>query len=192
MLVQHVPSSKKATAVKVRSQYSGPQADEVVEHMLACKPRGPLVLHVAKLFPRTDGTKFDAFGRIMSGTLRPGEAPACLPLLPAFAACLCCLPACLPAFAACLPAFAACLPAFAACLCCLPACLLLCCAVLCMSAPEHAMPAAPGHVSQHTRLPEPASAGVQVSCLAALLPCCLAALLPCCLAALLPCCLAAC
>jgi hypothetical protein len=125
MLVQHVPSSKKATAVKVRSQYSGPQADEVVEHMLACKPRGPLVLHVAKLFPRTDGTKFDAFGRIMSGTLRPGEAPACLPLLPAFAACLCCLPACLPVCLCCLPACLCCLPL-------LPACLptaVLCCAV---------------------------------------------------------------
>ena len=73
MLVQHVPSSKKATAAKVSLLYSGPQADEVVEHMTGCKPRGPLVLHVAKLFPRQDGSKFDAFGRIMSGTLRTGE-----------------------------------------------------------------------------------------------------------------------
>lgn len=41
--------------------------------MLGCNPRGPLVLHIAKLFPRSDCSKFDAFGRIVSGTLRSGD-----------------------------------------------------------------------------------------------------------------------
>jgi U5 small nuclear ribonucleoprotein component len=41
--------------------------------MLSCNPRGPLVLHIAKLFPRSDCSKFDAYGRIISGTLRPGD-----------------------------------------------------------------------------------------------------------------------
>jgi translation elongation factor EF-G len=34
---------------------------------------GPLVLHVAKLFPKNDASSFDAYGRIFSGTLRPGD-----------------------------------------------------------------------------------------------------------------------
>jgi U5 small nuclear ribonucleoprotein component len=42
--------------------------------MLACLPgAGPLVLHVAKLFPKNDASSFDAYGRIFSGTLRPGD-----------------------------------------------------------------------------------------------------------------------
>lgn len=34
---------------------------------------GPLVLHIAKLFPKNDCSSFDAYGRILSGTLRPGD-----------------------------------------------------------------------------------------------------------------------
>lgn len=41
--------------------------------MSACNPRGPLVVAVAKLFPRQDCSRFDALGRVMSGTLRPGD-----------------------------------------------------------------------------------------------------------------------
>lgn len=38
------------------------------------------MLHVAKLLPKPDGSAFDAYGRIISGTLRPGDevrAPHC-------------------------------------------------------------------------------------------------------------------
>jgi translation elongation factor EF-G len=38
---------------------------------------GPLVLHVAKLFPKNDASSFDAYGRIFSGTLRPGDEVSC-------------------------------------------------------------------------------------------------------------------
>ena len=41
--------------------------------MRACNPRGPLVVYVCKLFPKTDCSRFDAFGRIMSGTVKPGD-----------------------------------------------------------------------------------------------------------------------
>lgn len=41
--------------------------------MTGCNPRGPLVLHIAKLFPKQDCSRFDAFGRIVSGVLRPGD-----------------------------------------------------------------------------------------------------------------------
>ncbi|KAL6759260.1 elongation factor EF-Tu-like protein [Haematococcus lacustris] len=73
MLVQGVPSSKKATAKKVAQDFTGPLDSEVAEFMTACNARGPLVMHVAKLFPKADCSRFDAFGRIVSGTLRPGD-----------------------------------------------------------------------------------------------------------------------
>lgn len=41
--------------------------------MKACNPRGPLVIHIAKLFPKTDVSAFDALGRILSGTVKPGD-----------------------------------------------------------------------------------------------------------------------
>ena len=49
------------------------QDGEVVDFMTACNPRGPLVVHITKLFPKQDCTRFDAFGRIISGTIRPGD-----------------------------------------------------------------------------------------------------------------------
>lgn len=72
-VVAHVPSAKKATAKKVQQDFTGPQDSEVAEFMLGCNPRGPLVLHIAKLFPQPDCARFNAFGRILSGTLRPGD-----------------------------------------------------------------------------------------------------------------------
>lgn len=73
MLVAHVPSSRRATPAKVAAHYSGPPDSPAVSFMDACNPRGPLVVAVAKLFPRQDCSRFDALGRIMSGTLRPGD-----------------------------------------------------------------------------------------------------------------------
>jgi 116 kDa U5 small nuclear ribonucleoprotein component len=41
--------------------------------MKECNARGPLVIHIAKLIPKQDCSSFDAFGRIFSGTVRPGD-----------------------------------------------------------------------------------------------------------------------
>lgn len=73
MLVKHVPSAKRATLKKVEHDYTGPMDSDIAEYMRACNARGPLVLHIAKLFPRQDASRFDAYGRIISGTLRPGD-----------------------------------------------------------------------------------------------------------------------
>lgn len=40
--------------------------------MLACDPKGPLVIHIAKLYTKADCSAFDAFGRVFSGTAVPG------------------------------------------------------------------------------------------------------------------------
>ena len=62
--------------------YTGPQADsELVEHMRACNAKGPLIVQIAKLFPKSDCSAFDAFGRVYSGTVRPGDkVPRVTPL----------------------------------------------------------------------------------------------------------------
>lgn len=73
MLVRNLPSSKKATAAKVERCYTGPQDSTLAEHMRACNPHGPLVVYICKLFPKKDCSRFDAFGRIMSGTVKPGD-----------------------------------------------------------------------------------------------------------------------
>ena len=52
---------------------AGPQDSELAAHMRACNPRGPLVVYICKLFPKADCSAFDAFGRIMSGTVKPGD-----------------------------------------------------------------------------------------------------------------------
>ena len=59
---------------QVERLYTGPQADsQLVAHMKACNAKGPLVIHIAKLFPKQDCSAFDAFGRILSGTVCPGD-----------------------------------------------------------------------------------------------------------------------
>ncbi|KAK9817833.1 hypothetical protein WJX72_002861 [[Myrmecia] bisecta] len=73
MMVQHFPSSKQGNTNKVERIYTGPQDSAVVEHMKLCNPKGPLVIHVAKLFPKQDCSAFDCFGRVMSGTVHVGD-----------------------------------------------------------------------------------------------------------------------
>lgn len=53
--------------------YTGPQDADIVEHVKACNPRGPLLIHIAKLYPKQDCSTFDAFGRVFSGTVKPGD-----------------------------------------------------------------------------------------------------------------------
>jgi hypothetical protein len=50
----------------------------------ACWCLGPLVMHIAKLFPKNDCSSFDAYGRILSGTLRPGDEVRGGPRCPAY------------------------------------------------------------------------------------------------------------
>lgn len=37
-----------------------------------CNPEGPLMVHVTKLYNKPDCSKFDAFGRVFCGTIKPG------------------------------------------------------------------------------------------------------------------------
>ena len=59
--------------LQVRRLYTGPQDDEIMAHAISCNSKGPLLIHIAKLFPKPDVSSFDAFGRIFSGTVKPGD-----------------------------------------------------------------------------------------------------------------------
>ena len=73
MIVKHIPSPIKAAKGKVSRCYTGPLNSKVAQSMMECSSRGPLMIHVVKLYPSPDGQSFSAFGRIYSGTVKPGD-----------------------------------------------------------------------------------------------------------------------
>jgi U5 small nuclear ribonucleoprotein component len=74
MLVKHIPSAKEATSRRIELCYMGPQDSETVRQMKACEPQGPLCMYVTKMFPKKDCSGFDAFARIVSGTVKVGDS----------------------------------------------------------------------------------------------------------------------
>lgn len=40
---------------------------------MECDPRGPLMIHCVKMYASADGLTFSTFGRVYSGTVKPGE-----------------------------------------------------------------------------------------------------------------------
>ena len=63
--------------VQVERTYTGPQtgSEDVVEHMKSCNPRGPLIIQVAKLFPKSD---VSSFGKAPSlGGCMPSSLACC-------------------------------------------------------------------------------------------------------------------
>ncbi|PNS17976.1 U5 small nuclear ribonucleoprotein component [Sphaceloma murrayae] len=73
MLVRHVPSPVQGTKQKLDKYYTGPTDTKTAEAMLKCDQDGPLMVHVTKLFSSQDATTFNAFGRVLSGTAKPGQ-----------------------------------------------------------------------------------------------------------------------
>ena len=73
MVLQHVPSPVAGAENKLLRHYTGPLDTKVAAAMSSCDQNGPLVIHVTKLFSSSDAASFRSFGRVMSGTARPGE-----------------------------------------------------------------------------------------------------------------------
>ncbi|PLB44689.1 putative U5 snRNP component [Aspergillus steynii IBT 23096] len=73
MIIQNVPSPLEGSRKKLERHYTGPLNTKIAAAMTACNADGPLVIHVTKLFNNSDASSFHAFGRIMSGTARPGQ-----------------------------------------------------------------------------------------------------------------------
>ena len=73
MVVAHIPSPIEGAERFVKNYYTGPRDTPVGDAMVACDPKGPLMIHISKLFNSPDATSFDAFGRILSGTIEAGQ-----------------------------------------------------------------------------------------------------------------------
>ncbi|PKI66741.1 110 kDa U5 small nuclear ribonucleoprotein component CLO [Punica granatum] len=74
MLIHHVPSAKDAARKKVEHIYTGPHDSMIYEAMENCDPSGPLMVNVTKLYPKSDCSVFDAFGRVYSGEIQTGQS----------------------------------------------------------------------------------------------------------------------
>lgn len=98
MIVKNVPSPAVAAPGKVARCYSGPLNSKIAKSMLNCNPNGQLIIHVVKLYSKSINSEstpapsaaddeeeageksgggyqhsFSAFGRIYSGSVRPGD-----------------------------------------------------------------------------------------------------------------------
>ncbi|KAI9828933.1 MAG: hypothetical protein M1826_005856 [Phylliscum demangeonii] len=74
MIVEHIPSPVVGAAQKFDRYYTGPGDATISSAIRGCDPEGPLVVHVTKLLNTSDARGFYSFGRVMSGTARPGQA----------------------------------------------------------------------------------------------------------------------
>ncbi|XP_076918010.1 110 kDa U5 small nuclear ribonucleoprotein component CLO [Bidens hawaiensis] len=73
MLVHHIPSAKEAASKKVDHIYTGPRSSRLCTAMSNCDPSGPLMVNITKLYPKSDCSVFDAFGRVYSGEIHTGQ-----------------------------------------------------------------------------------------------------------------------
>ncbi|OAQ78021.1 elongation factor 2 [Purpureocillium lilacinum] len=72
MIVQHIPSPVEGAQRYLERYYTGPLDSKIAASMAKCDQDGPLVIHVTKLFSSSDAKSFYSFGRVLSGTVRPG------------------------------------------------------------------------------------------------------------------------
>jgi U5 small nuclear ribonucleoprotein component len=70
---QHVRNPVESAPRKIRHTYTGSLSTAIGQALLSCSPKGPLMLHVSKNIPRADGTVFDNFGRVFSGSVKVGD-----------------------------------------------------------------------------------------------------------------------
>ncbi|WEW58515.1 hypothetical protein PRK78_003983 [Emydomyces testavorans] len=73
MIVDHIPSPLEGAPKMLDKYYTGLLDTKVATGMLSCDQDAQLVVHITKLFNTADAASFYAFGRVMSGTARPGQ-----------------------------------------------------------------------------------------------------------------------
>jgi 116 kDa U5 small nuclear ribonucleoprotein component len=73
LMVKHVPNAKEATATKLEMVYSGNKKSNIYQKIKKCDPQESLVVNIVKLYHKPDCLSFDAFGRVISGTIHKNE-----------------------------------------------------------------------------------------------------------------------
>jgi elongation factor 2 len=78
MVIDKLPSPIVAQKYRSRYLYQGSRknhnyTDAALEGMKNCDPNGPLVVYISKMIPDRQNSRFYAFGRVFSGTVRSGQ-----------------------------------------------------------------------------------------------------------------------
>jgi len=73
MICIHLPNPRKAQFYRCDTLYNGPLDDTWATAIKKCEQDGPLVMYVSKLVPTSDNSRFFAFGRVFSGTIKGGQ-----------------------------------------------------------------------------------------------------------------------
>jgi elongation factor 2 len=73
MMVEHLPSPKKAQAYRAEMLYAGPLEGPTFLGIKNCDQTAPLILYISKMVPTADKGRFFAFGRVFSGKVRSGQ-----------------------------------------------------------------------------------------------------------------------
>ncbi|KAJ3251721.1 hypothetical protein HK103_002176 [Boothiomyces macroporosus] len=74
MCVNLIPSPVESAKTKIERMYSGDLKGKYGTAMTECDPEGPLMIQIVKLYNADNVLSFDAFGRILSGTLNKGQS----------------------------------------------------------------------------------------------------------------------
>lgn len=74
MVIEHIPSPVEAASKKLQKYYTGPTDTKVADSIARCDQDGPLVVQISKLYNTSDAASFNSFGRVLSGTAKPGQA----------------------------------------------------------------------------------------------------------------------
>jgi U5 small nuclear ribonucleoprotein component len=72
-IVNYIPSAKQNNPNKLRLHYNGDYDSELCQKYSKCSTKEPLLINIVKLYHKPDCSSFDAFGRIFSGSLKPGQ-----------------------------------------------------------------------------------------------------------------------
>eukprot|EP01106_Pelomyxa_sp_JSP_P004218 TRINITY_DN1648_c0_g1_i2.p1 TRINITY_DN1648_c0_g1~~TRINITY_DN1648_c0_g1_i2.p1 ORF type:complete len:558 (-),score=155.34 TRINITY_DN1648_c0_g1_i2:158-1831(-) len=73
MVTTHLPSPVAAARTKVEQAYTGPLNSGYGAGLTSCAASGPLMVHVCKLYSNSNCSAFNAFARVMSGTVKVGD-----------------------------------------------------------------------------------------------------------------------
>merc|ERR1711981_853543 len=73
MMVFHLPSPAAAQKYRTETLYEGPLDDPCAISMRDCNQEGPLMVYISKMVPTADNSRFTAFGRVFSGTIKTGQ-----------------------------------------------------------------------------------------------------------------------
>jgi elongation factor 2 len=73
MICIHLPNPRKAQSYRCDTLYDGPLDDKYADALRKCDHDGPLIMYVSKMVPTQDNSRFFAFGRVFSGTVKGGQ-----------------------------------------------------------------------------------------------------------------------